>query len=211
MVFFIDVETGGLSSSDDRISLIGVFDERGVRQFASPREGELISEFLQYVSLRNDWCVSFNGDYFDFPFIRERARLCGLGEVSLPAKHLDLSYFCRTKFARRYGGEIGFISKDASCSRIGIYVPKTLGGAYCALVASQGKVVYDSVEGIRVFEHNAVDLCATASLFKALVAWRVLPADEDSWEGLQAACKKECERKHSVQNFQAVSSEAQQA
>lgn len=197
MTWFFDLETAGLNAEDDSISIVGVLDDDGVRQWSAARSGEaaMISSFSKYVSERNlagDVGVSFNGVFFDLPFLWTRCKKLGLGFFPDVRKHLDLSFVCRKRLACR-NGKIGFVSKDSSCNKMGLYVPRCVDGGFCALVAKQGKVSVDNAEGLRVFEHNAVDLVATALLFKQLRDWGVLVGNEDEWLRLSAEAKEECE------------------
>ena len=80
-ICFLDIETTGFSRTYDTIYLIGLVyytnDTVMARQYlASRRQDEalLLKEALEFLS-GFDTLITYNGDMFDLPFIRERARL----------------------------------------------------------------------------------------------------------------------------------------
>lgn len=165
---FIDIETSGLDSSSDFVSMIGFFSpDFGIRQFGGP-EALLLQEAREFVLEHQDLVlVSYNGDFFDLPFLKARCAKNSIPEFLYGLKHIDLF----PKSCERLASSGGRISKDGAIRKMGLYIPNTIDGHYCALLAKQGS----SVELISVFEHNAVDLTATAKLFFEYVRFSWLP------------------------------------
>ncbi|MBN2517476.1 MAG: ribonuclease H-like domain-containing protein [Candidatus Altiarchaeota archaeon] len=101
-----DIETAHLSSNDkseDRILMISYADTKGLKKVwtfkhqsklpfveSLPGEKEMIQKFIETVkNQRIDLIVSYNGDNFDFPVIKERCKDFGM-EFSLGARGDDV-------------------------------------------------------------------------------------------------------------------------
>lgn len=166
MDLFLDIETSGLNSSLDFVFLVGVFSPSfGLRIF-SGSELDVLKDFSSFFGGLTGFVrvVTFNGAYFDLPFLRKRLEFNNLSSAFLEPQcfeHVDLFPVACNRVS---GGER--ISKDYCCRKMGIYVPANLDGFACALMAkSQSR---DGLLG--VVEHNALDLVATARLFYAFEA-----------------------------------------
>lgn len=80
---FLDIETTGLGSPRDVVTLVGTYDGSRARVFVRGVNMEALGGALAAYPL----VVTYNGSRFDLPFLR--ARLPG---VRLPEAHLDLRY-----------------------------------------------------------------------------------------------------------------------
>jgi uncharacterized protein YprB with RNaseH-like and TPR domain len=78
---YLDIETTGLSSSDDRITLVGVSGGGAYRVFLAGADLESLPDYLR----RYQIIITFNGAGFDLRFLR--AAFPGL---PLPPLHIDL-------------------------------------------------------------------------------------------------------------------------
>jgi len=79
---YVDIETTGLSSSFDRVTVIGLYDSHKFRVFV---RGKNLDDFRK-AAAKYPLLVSFNGATFDLPFLRAAFR--GFE----PRAHLDLRY-----------------------------------------------------------------------------------------------------------------------
>jgi len=82
-VAFLDIETTGLYSGTDVITVIGLFDGQRTKVFI---RGINLEEFAQEIS-KYSLIVTFNGKRFDIPFIQRT-----LGELPPCQAHIDLLY-----------------------------------------------------------------------------------------------------------------------
>ncbi len=82
-VAFLDIETTGLYSGADAITVIGLFDGRRSKVFI---RGVNLQEFAQEIR-KYSLIVTFNGKRFDVPFIRRT-----FGELPDYQAHIDLLY-----------------------------------------------------------------------------------------------------------------------
>ncbi|HHT9154012.1 MAG TPA: ribonuclease H-like domain-containing protein [Candidatus Hypogeohydataceae bacterium YC40] len=81
---FLDIETTGLSSFWNDITIIGVYDSRGPKVFVKGQNlGDFPGAVRNYTLL-----ITYNGKQFDVPFLK--AHFPGL---KLPDAHLDLRFF----------------------------------------------------------------------------------------------------------------------
>jgi uncharacterized protein YprB with RNaseH-like and TPR domain len=102
---FLDLETGGLSSSP--VFLAGTMHWNGtdfvLRQYFARHYGEeaTLLAALDQATRGFDFLVTFNGKSYDVPFLRDRANLHRV-RVDMPPRHLDLLHPAR----RRWRGEL---------------------------------------------------------------------------------------------------------
>jgi len=77
---YVDIETTGLSSAYDEITVVGTYDGRNFRAFVKGLNlGDLAGELKKHPVV-----VTFNGSSFDLPFLRRRFA------PLLPKAHIDL-------------------------------------------------------------------------------------------------------------------------
>ncbi|MCG8608347.1 DUF429 domain-containing protein [bacterium] len=86
---FLDIETTGLSSYYDHITVVGLWVAGEYRCFVQGDRPARLQEMFDGVKC----LVTFNGSIFDLPFIRRHH-----AKITLPKAHLDLRFF-----ARRFG------------------------------------------------------------------------------------------------------------
>lgn len=173
---FLDLESGGLDKSADLVSVVGVlWLGRGLSQFVGGERELLLDACAYFDNLPDDvTLVTFNGINFDLPFVRSACERHRIPFFLARFKHVDLMPIARIQIAGkdRFSGELGWISKDRACDKLGIYVPKTVSGFKCALIARSSRAegisgVQKDFEMVDVLGHNAIDLVATAKLFEA--------------------------------------------
>lgn len=80
---FLDIETTGLSAEYGIITLIGVLDAHGYTAYV---QGDNLADFRAAIE-QYDLVVTFNGAYFDLPFIERH-----FGKIFGGAAHLDLRF-----------------------------------------------------------------------------------------------------------------------
>ncbi len=85
-VAYLDIETTGLTRSEDVITTIALYDGRNVRYYV---QGENLHEFARDVE-QYHLLVTYNGTRFDIPFIES-----SFG-ISLRRAHIDLMYLLRS-------------------------------------------------------------------------------------------------------------------
>ncbi len=83
---FLDIETTGLSSWWNDITVIGIYDSQGPRVFLKGEDLEDFPEVIKNYSL----LITYNGKQFDVPFLK--AKFPG---IRLPDTHLDLRFMLR--------------------------------------------------------------------------------------------------------------------
>jgi uncharacterized protein len=81
---YLDIETSGLCSGIDEITVIGIYDGTDVKTYI---QGISLDAFEIEIS-RYDLIITFNGSQFDLPFIRRQ-----FPNISLPPAHIDLRFF----------------------------------------------------------------------------------------------------------------------
>lgn len=83
---FLDIETTGLSSVFDSVTVVGLYDGRRYDVYVDGCNLDLLPERLRNVRV----LVTFNGSGFDLRFLRLR-----FPELILPAIHIDLRWITR--------------------------------------------------------------------------------------------------------------------
>jgi len=82
-VAFLDIETTGLYSGTDEITVIGLFDGENTKVFI---KGVNLADFVEEIG-KYALIVTFNGKQFDVPFIRRV-----FGDLPPHQAHIDLRY-----------------------------------------------------------------------------------------------------------------------
>lgn len=198
MEVFFDIETTGLPDREDnvRISMIGLLSQKtGIRQFfGADCISEFLTEFIKLKAIAKDegdevQLVSFNGNHFDVPLILKLAGKKNMDfaknfETHCSTHHLDLFNPAR-QYLVNFGEPITegthYISKDTSCMKMNIYTPKCISAMKCAYIMrefldTESKKDFfndtlNSSEFYQVFQHNALDLVATAMLYLEFRRW----------------------------------------
>lgn len=167
---YLDVETSGLDPSKDFLSCVGCLSVHGVRVFSGSEEF-LLSEFREWLLNKfnlfgEDVCfVSYNGLYFDLPFILARAEKYGLDFSFInKIEHLDLLPVLSKKYGENLKPtQTGRISKDFARSCLDIYEPKAPCAINCVLIAKNSR------NWSPIFMHNCMDLFTTKSLHEKCI------------------------------------------
>ena len=85
-VAFLDIETTGLSRYYDDVTLIGLFDGKGMNIYIQGQNlDDFFDEIRKYLIL-----VTYNGTLFDLPFLVSKFE-----SLELPPVHIDLRFFLR--------------------------------------------------------------------------------------------------------------------
>lgn len=165
-VVALDIETTGLAGAASMVFLVGVAWRDGnevcVRQWLAPDlpfEPDLLDALATELPASGVRLVTFNGDAFDLPFLRTRARFCGVPLRLAPG--LDVLPHARRLYRDR----------DGSCrlthleaTRLGRQRLDDLPGALVP------QVYYDALQREErallepIARHNAWDLVATLGL-----------------------------------------------
>jgi uncharacterized protein YprB with RNaseH-like and TPR domain len=82
-IAYLDIETTGLAPQTDYVTVIGLFDGRGVHSYV---HGRNLHEFRKDIEAF-DMVVTFNGSMFDIPFLRK-----SFTGIKIPALHVDLRF-----------------------------------------------------------------------------------------------------------------------
>jgi uncharacterized protein YprB with RNaseH-like and TPR domain/predicted nuclease with RNAse H fold len=83
---YLDIETTGLSSVFDRITVVGVYDGRKYKVFVDGENLDDLPEHLRQYSV----VVTFNGATFDLRFLK-----LAFPNIALPPIHIDLRWIAR--------------------------------------------------------------------------------------------------------------------
>jgi uncharacterized protein YprB with RNaseH-like and TPR domain/predicted nuclease with RNAse H fold len=102
---FLDIETTGLSTVFDTVTMVGLFDGRHYEVFIDGQNLSDLADRLKRYSL----VVTFNGAGFDLPFLR-----LGIKDLELPPIHIDLRWATRRL---GYRGGLKAIEKEFGISR----------------------------------------------------------------------------------------------
>lgn len=82
-IAYLDIETTGLSSQGDHVTVVGLFDGSRTRSYI---HGKNLGDFRKEVE-KYEMVVTFNGSMFDIPFLHR----CMKG-VRIPPLHVDLRF-----------------------------------------------------------------------------------------------------------------------
>jgi uncharacterized protein YprB with RNaseH-like and TPR domain len=165
---FLDLETGGLSSSP--VFLAGTMHWNGedfvIRQYFARHYGEERS-LLRAVSecARGfEFLVTFNGKSYDAPFLATRALIHGVN-LSLPPRHLDLLHASRRRWKRELTDCRLQTLEYHVCRRrrFGDVPSDEVPGLYHDFVRSG-----DPWRLIPVFHHNLLDVITMAEIVRTL-------------------------------------------
>lgn len=102
---YLDIETTGLSSDRDVVTVVGCYDGAEVSLFVRDDNLHLLRDYLRDFEM----VITYNGASFDLPFLR--ATMPGLW---LPPVHLDLRYPLR---ALGYSGGLKVIEQTTGLGR----------------------------------------------------------------------------------------------
>jgi hypothetical protein len=167
-VLFLDLETGGLSSSP--VFLAGTMHWNGedfvLRQYFARHYGEepALLRAVGEQAGRFDALVTFNGRSYDAPFLRSRALVHGV-PLTLPERHLDLLHASR----RRWRDELEdcrlqTLERHVCRRRRSGDVPsEEVPGLYHDFVRRG-----DPYRLVPVFHHNLLDVITMAEILRAL-------------------------------------------
>ena len=167
-VMFLDLETGGLSSSP--VFLAGTMHWNGsdfvLRQYFARHYGEEASllRALADAARSFEMLVTFNGKSYDAPFLMSRAVVHGV-RMALPPRHFDLLHAARRRWKREL--------RDCRLQTLELHV--------CGRRRS-GDVPSDEVPAlyhdfvrhgdpyrlVPVFHHNMLDVITMAEILRAL-------------------------------------------
>lgn len=118
-VAFLDIETTGLLSYYNEITLIGLFDGKDARTYIA---GENLDSFIKDIN-DSALVVTFNGTLFDLPFIKTKF------PNFIPPPHIDLRFFLKRL---GYSGGLKNVERQ-----LGIMRPegiKDIDGFYAAIL-----------------------------------------------------------------------------
>jgi len=169
-VLFLDLETGGLSSSP--VFLAGTMHWNGedfvLRQYFARHYGEepALLRAVSEQAARFDVLVTFNGRSYDVPFLRARALVHGEA-LALPATHLDLLHAARRRWRGRLEDcRLQTLERHVCRRRRSGDVPsEEVPGLYHDYVRHG-----DPYRLVPVFHHNLLDVITMAELLRALCA-----------------------------------------
>ena len=165
-LIFIDIETLGLDPETKQITCIGCLYNSGVFISGGSDEKRILNDFFLFLGGLKDYSlVSFNGLFFDVPFILRRAELAGLDFSFLKDfPHIDLLPLISGKYCEMvFRTSTSRVSKDEARSWFNIYEPKAPNAKNCILEAAAGNYY-------PVYLHNSLDLFTTEKLYEKCVA-----------------------------------------
>ena len=169
---FMDIETTGLLNKPDaRLTLAGFLDNLGVHQFfveepaREPECLEFIQKSMAAYNIEKSPVVTYNGIYFDFPFIKNRTKALehclNLPESLDNCAHIDLHPIA----AKNINGS-RFISKSYAFSTLSTQRLYNSSGLRSGLIQSLPKNLRFPTEDYELMYHNALDLYQTAVLYE---------------------------------------------
>ena len=167
-VLFLDLETGGLSSSP--VFLAGTMHWNGsdfvLRQYFARHYGEeaTLLAALDQATRGFECLVTFNGKSYDVPFLRDRANVHRV-RVGMPPRHLDLLHPAR----RRWRGTLPDCRlqtleyRVCRRRRVGDVPGEEVPGLYHDFVRHG-----DPYRLVPVFHHNLLDVITMSEILAAL-------------------------------------------
>lgn len=170
---FVDIETMGLSSQP--ITLIGFGRIQGnalrLRQYFArdiTEEASMLSNFYHHLQ-RGDFFVTFNGEYFDIPFIKNRSRYHNLDHPTYPA-NFDALFFARKVWKKDLPNcKLQTIEKEI----LNIHRIDDVPGAYCPMFYQHYLQTRQIGTVVPIIQHNQQDIVSLARIFFRLQQiWR---------------------------------------
>ena len=180
-VLFLDLETGGLSSSP--VFLAGTMHWNGsdfvLRQYFARHYGEeaALVEGVCELARQFDTLVTFNGKSYDVPFLMNRAVLHGV-PFHMPQGHLDILHASR----RRWRGDfedckLQTLERNVCRIRRSGDVPsEEVPGLYHDFVRNG-----DPYRLVPVFHHNMLDVITMVEILRVLCSPEKPRKDTDGW------------------------------
>lgn len=172
-LLFVDIETMGLSSQP--ITLIGFGRIQGnsfqVTQYFSrniAEEASMLSSFY-YSIQKEDFFVTFNGEYFDIPFIKNRSQYHHLYHPTYPANY-DALFFARKVWKKDLPNcKLQTIEKEI----LHIHRTEDVPGAYCPMFYQRYLQTNQIGTIVPIIQHNQQDIVSLAKIFFRLQQiWR---------------------------------------
>lgn len=168
---WFDIETTGLSSKRSPLYLIGCMrrEPAGFMRYqfmteCREDEADILEEFLSLCE-EADCLVEFNGDTFDVPYVRERCRFHGLGD--LPSGLIQLDLLKRIRPWRHLLGLSGCRQKDLE-RYLGLYrEDKYDGGELIQIYYSYKQLHSDDLYDLLIL-HNGDDMDGMMELCRLL-------------------------------------------
>ena len=180
-VLFLDLETGGLSSSP--VFLAGTMHWNGsdfvLRQYFARHYGEeaALVEGVGALMREFDTLVTFNGKSYDVPFLQNRAILHGV-TIQPPPGHLDILHASR----RRWRGDFENCKLQTlerhvcRLRRTGDIPSEEVPGLYHDFVRNG-----DPYRLVPVFHHNMLDVITMVEILRVLCSPGKPRKDADGW------------------------------
>ena len=170
---FMDIETMGLGSQP--ISLIGIGRIIGqkftVQQFFArdiDEEAAILEAFSKNIH-ENDFFVTFNGEYFDIPFIKNRMRYLGISD-RLFQPNFDALFFARKAWKNDLPN-----CKLQTIEKFIFNISRTddVPGAYCPSFYQRFCKTKEIGTVVPIIQHNQQDIVSLAFIFFRLQQiWR---------------------------------------
>lgn len=160
---FVDIETTGLNRFKDNIYLIGILypsNDNGTwvldQYFADnlDEENKVLNEFIANI-IKFNKIITYNGDYFDIPFIKQRIRHYKLNNPFSNIKSFDLyQYVKKYRFLFNFTDlKLKTIEKELGFFREDIYSGLDCVDFYFKYIESKNPVLKENI-----LNHNFDDL-----------------------------------------------------
>ena len=146
--------------------MAGFLDQSGVHQFFEPEakyEHDLLGEAFAFLDARREshFLVSYNGKYFDIPFLEKRNEVLQVTPKAIGMEHLDLHEIaCGCMNNNRY------MAKDYCLRTLLPLYFRNSSGFRCAQLMLLPKERLYNYEKYELIYHNALDLYQTALIFE---------------------------------------------
>ncbi len=152
-VAYLDIETTGLSATNNELTVVGLYDGSKTYSYVS---GINLEEFEDHIGKFNS-VVTFNGSIFDIPFLKK----AGFG-AKIPSLHMDLRFVLQSLNIRgglkKIEAQFGMEREDEL---------KGLNGYDAVLLWKQYKRYNDEAALDKLVRYNAADI----SNLKTLMEW----------------------------------------
>ncbi len=152
-IAYLDIETTGLSATNNELTVIGLYDGTKTHSYVS---GINLEEFDSEIK-KYDSVITFNGAIFDIPFLKK----AGYG-ANIPALHIDLRFVLQSLNVR---GGLKKIETQFGLEREDDL--KGLSGYDAVLLWKQYKKYDDEAALDKLVRYNAADI----SNLKLLMEW----------------------------------------